>query len=70
MLARLRSTGITFMGRSNRFVGLLGAVAANLTTDRRGMYANLFRDACLAFSGAQTGLNLVTLALSQPPVSG
>ena len=41
-LARTRSTSITFMGRRNSLVDILGAVAANLATDRRGMHATRF----------------------------
>src|SRR3546814_6655916 len=64
-LARTRSTSITFMGRRNSLVDILGAVAANLATDRRGMHADPLCNARLALCGAQASLNLVTLSLSQ-----
>ena len=68
VLARISSTGITLHGRRNSFVALLTAIAANLTTDRRGMHAQLFSNAGLAFSSGLAALNLITLALSQLPV--
>src|SRR3546814_677208 len=52
-LARTRSTSITFMGRRNSLVDILGAVAANLATDRRGMHADPLCNARLALCGAQ-----------------
>src|SRR3546814_6955628 len=36
-LARTRSTGITFMGRRNSLVDILGAVHAHLANERRGV---------------------------------
>src|SRR3546814_12988261 len=55
-LARTRSTSITFMGRRNSLVDILGAVAANLATDRRGMHADPLCNARLALCGAHPSL--------------
>ena len=46
----------------------IGVDAASGLVHSRWVYTYLLRYACLAFPGIQTGLNLVTLALSQLPV--
>src|SRR3546814_12824433 len=59
-LARTRSTSITFMGRRNSLVDILGAVAANLPTNSRGVHADPLCNDRLALCGAQSSLNPVT----------
>jgi hypothetical protein len=57
-----------FAGLPRLPLGRLSAITANLPTDRRGMYAQLFCDADLGHAAGQTSLDLVTLIPSQLPV--